>query len=102
MRVCVFVLTAVALLGFGGQSRADKKGPPTSRKQVTTGGKYVFVMLAPRPVEEEIKNLGAEDAKNAVIARQSSVEPSISWADPHQRCATRRCVIPSDSTHCTC
>jgi hypothetical protein len=76
MRMCVFLLAVVALLCFEGQSRADKKGPPHSRKEVTGGGKYVFVMLAPQPVEEEIKSYGNEDAKNAVIAMRNVYKQS--------------------------
>src|SRR5262245_52042389 len=76
MRMCVFVLAVAAVLGFEGQSRADKKGPPQSHKEVTAGGKYVFVMLAPQPVEDEIKSYGTEDAKNTVIAMRNVYKKS--------------------------
>src|SRR5688500_3455468 len=68
MRACIFLLAVVAVLGFEGSARADKKGPPQTRKEVTADGKFVFVMLAPQTLEDELKSHGTEDAKNAVTA----------------------------------
>lgn len=65
MRICIFLAVA-AVLCTTGQSRADKKGPPTTRKVVTSNGKFVFVMLAPQPLEEELKRYGAEKSKEEV------------------------------------
>jgi hypothetical protein len=68
MRACVFFLAVVAILCFDRKSFADKKGPPHSHQTATADGKFVFVMLAPQTVEEEIKAYGTEEAKNAVVA----------------------------------
>jgi len=63
MRTCVFLAAVVAVVCCEGRSFADKKGPPRSRKEVVAGGKYVFVMLAPRTLEEEVRNITTEDGK---------------------------------------
>jgi hypothetical protein len=66
MRVVIFVLSVLLLLCFAGDSRADKKGPPSSRKQATRDGKYLFVMLAPGSAEDEINRQGDEENRKAL------------------------------------
>jgi hypothetical protein len=86
MRVCIF-LAVVALLCFDATARADKKGPPTTHKVATADGKFVFVMIAPQPLEEELKHYGTDDAKNAVVAirnvyKKSGLYKNDGSADP--------------------
>jgi hypothetical protein len=52
----VFFLLAIVCLLFGVEtSRADKPAPPGTYKQLSADKKFVFVMISPSPVEEELK-----------------------------------------------
>jgi hypothetical protein len=68
MRACIFLLAAVAVLCSGGESFADKKGPSRSSQKEVANGKYVFVMLAPTTLEEELRGHTTEEGKNQTIA----------------------------------
>jgi hypothetical protein len=58
-----FFLAVVPVLCFAGMARADKIGPPGTYKTLSTDGKYVFVMLSPRPAEQELKSYNEEHQK---------------------------------------
>jgi hypothetical protein len=46
-------LTAVGVLGLATPAAADFPLPPRSYQQVAPGGRFVFVMIAPVPVDED-------------------------------------------------
>jgi hypothetical protein len=53
---------ALAVLSPGSAVLADSPAPPRSYKQVAPGGKYVFVMIAPRTVEDDVRPWNEETA----------------------------------------
>jgi hypothetical protein len=56
------LLIAFAVAATGSPALADSPAPPRSYKEVAPGGKYVFVMIAPRTVEEETRPWNEETA----------------------------------------
>jgi hypothetical protein len=54
------VVLALAGLTTGSPALADSIAPPRSYKQVTPGAKYVFIMISPMPVEEEVQRSNEE------------------------------------------
>src|SRR2546428_329551 len=53
---------AFAVAITGGPALADSPAPPRSYKKVAAGGKYVFVMIAPGTVEEDVWRWNEETA----------------------------------------
>jgi hypothetical protein len=56
------VVTALALAATSSPAPADSLAPPRSYKDVTPGGKYVFVMISPRTVEADAGSWNEETA----------------------------------------
>jgi hypothetical protein len=60
----VLTVPAVAgLLLFTGHARADKIGPPSTYKTLSANGKFVFVMLAPEPADQELRRYNEDHQK---------------------------------------
>jgi hypothetical protein len=51
-------IAALGALGFTAPPEADPVFPPWSSKQVTPGNTFVFVMISPLPVEDEVRPWG--------------------------------------------
>lgn len=75
----LFVLTAATAL-------ADKQAPDTSYKQEVPGGPFVFVMIAPSPLEEEVATmppaLAAEVREIRRVYPRSGLYPDDGTAKP--------------------
>jgi hypothetical protein len=85
------LLAALAGVVIGSPARADSLSPPLSYKQVTAGGEYVFVMIAPMSVEEEAERWNEKTAagireirriySRSGLYRKDSAEPlwTVAW-----------------------
>lgn len=58
---CRWLYTVVGL-AFASSAFADSPAPPRSYKEVAPGGKYVFVMIAPGTVEDDVRRWNEETA----------------------------------------
>jgi hypothetical protein len=67
------VVIAFAVAATGSPALADEPAPPRSYKEVAPGGKYVFVMIAPRTVEDDVRPWNEETA--AIIREIRRVYP---------------------------
>ncbi len=68
-----YVLAGIVLgmLGFATPAQADKPAPARSYKQVAPGNKFVCVMIAPGPVEEEVRLWNKETAADIREVRRT-------------------------------
>jgi hypothetical protein len=89
----------------GSSAFADSPVPPRSFKEITADGKYVFVMIAPGPVEQEASWLNKERAaaireirrvyfRSGLYPNDGSAEPlwTVDWY-------ARRVELASDGIH---
>jgi hypothetical protein len=96
---------ALAAMTVGSRALADSPAPRRSYKQITPGGKYVFVMISPMPLEQEVKRWNEETAASIREVRRSyarsglyrndgSTEPlwTVDWY-------AHRVMVTSDGAH---
>ncbi len=98
-----------SLLGFlvlaASPALADSPARPRSYKEVAPGGKYVFVMIAPGTIEDEIRHWNAETAdsireirrtytRSGMYRNDGSAEPlwTVDWY-------AQRVKVTSDGVH---
>jgi hypothetical protein len=55
-------VVALAVMTADSPALADSEAPPLSYKQIAPGGKYVFVMISPVPLEQEVERRNEEMA----------------------------------------
>jgi hypothetical protein len=57
------VLAILTLLGLADPVRADKVGPPGTYKVLSANERFVFVMIAPEPAEQELRRYNEDHQK---------------------------------------
>jgi hypothetical protein len=85
-------LIALAVAATGPPALADSPAPPRSYKEVAPGGKYVFVMIAPRTLEDDVRGWNEETtagtreirrvyARSGMYRNEGSAEPlwTVDW-----------------------
>src|SRR6266851_3190844 len=83
---------ALAVVTAGSPALADKPAPRSSYKQIAPGGKYVFVMISPMPLEQDVQGRNEETAagireirrlymRSGLYHNDGSVEPlwTVDW-----------------------
>jgi hypothetical protein len=98
------VLAVLAALQPSGPALADKSGPPQTYTRASDDGEYVFVMLSPRSLEEEVRTYNDQAAARVRAIRGKYTRSGLYKGDSREPLWTvdwyrGNVIVPSDGVH---